>query len=82
MKVNSSPIKVRLSKRKPPAVEAKPPEDPIEFLVQSRRKEREDWLKAREQLAKLIYETQKNLLAIRAKANLARLKIVNKAFDG
>lgn len=62
------------------AAGAKPREDdPMLLLWQSRDKEREALLKMRLQLDKLIADTQRRILEMRAKGNLARQKLYNKA---
>jgi len=53
--------------------------DAFQAIAQSRLKDREAMLKARMQLAKMIGESQQRILEMRAKGNLARLKLVQKA---
>ena len=51
----------------------------FQAIAQSRLKEREAMLKARMQLAKMINESQQRVQEMRAKGNLARLKLIQKA---
>ena len=84
MKIKSIPVTVRsIRKTNPkPKEEAAPVvADPIQFMMQSRLRERQDISRGREQLAEMICESQRKILAMRAKGNIARLKIVNKALD-
>ena len=55
--------------------------DAVQAIAQSRLKEREALFKSRLQLAKMVGESQKRIQEIRAKANLARLKLVQKALE-
>ena len=55
--------------------------DQLAALADSRRKEREEMVKAGQQLDKMRLEFQRRILASRAKFHAARWKMINKSMD-
>ncbi|MBS2036219.1 hypothetical protein JST97_14610 [bacterium] len=55
--------------------------DPVDSILKSREREREEMLEARRELREMVQESQLRILAMRTKGNLARWKIINKGFD-
>jgi hypothetical protein len=79
--------KPRAAKPKPkpkPKVQGKTeskPSDPLADIQKSRLAERTEIVKARLQLDKLRLDTQRAILASRAKFHAARWKMINKSMD-
>ena len=53
----------------------------FDFIWKSRQKEREELVDMQRELREMVQDSQLRIMAMRTKGNLARLKIINKAFD-
>ena len=64
-----------------PKEQAKSRVDPMESIWKSRERDREEMIQTQRELREMVQDSQLRILAMRTKGNLARLKLVNKAFD-
>lgn len=67
--------------KKKPKPDEKPPTDPFEHIILSRKNEREEMWKMCAQLDKLRLETMRTIQASRTKFHLARWKMIHKSMD-